>query len=86
MRSVTTTLPLKLNDPPEAEGFVAKQRPAGRFVSESDLATAALRVVRELSAREDLKRSIDQADRGEVASLDTAATLRETRCRFLSEQ
>jgi len=85
----TTTLPLKLNYPPEVEAFIAEQLAAGKFESESELATAAIRVVQELAARErkfreDLKRSLEQAERGEVEPLDTEATLLEARRRFLA--
>jgi putative addiction module CopG family antidote len=75
MTMSTTTLPLKLNYPPEVEAFIAEQLAAGKFENESELATAAIRVVQELAARErkfreDLKRSIEQADRGEVEPWD----------------
>lgn len=78
----TTTLPLKLNYPPEVEAFVAEQLASGKFGSESELATAALRVVQELSARErmfreDLKRSLEQAERGEVEPWDLDEILKE---------
>jgi putative addiction module CopG family antidote len=78
----TTTLPLKLNYPPEVEAFIAEQLASGKFESESELATAAIRVVQELATRErkfreDLKRSIEQADRGEVEPWDLEQILRE---------
>jgi Arc/MetJ-type ribon-helix-helix transcriptional regulator len=78
----TTTLPLKLKYPPEVEAFVAEQLAAGKFEGESELATAAIRVVQELAARErkfreDLKRSLEQADRGEVEPWDLEGILRE---------
>jgi Arc/MetJ-type ribon-helix-helix transcriptional regulator len=71
----TTTLLFKLDYPPEIEAFVAEQLAAGCFDSESELATAAIRYVKELIERDrklraDLKRSIEQADRGEVAPLN----------------
>jgi Arc/MetJ-type ribon-helix-helix transcriptional regulator len=78
----TTTLPLKLDYPPEVEAYITEQLAAGRFESESELATAAIQVVQELAARErkfreDLKRSIEQADRGEVAPLNMQEVIAE---------
>lgn len=78
----TTTLPLKLNYPPEVEAFIAQQLAAGKFQNESELATAAIRVVQELATRErkfreDLKRSLEQAERGEVEPWDIEEILRE---------
>ena len=86
----TTTLPLKLSYPPEIEAFIAEELAAGRFASESALATAAIGWVKEQldherKLRADLKRSIEQADRGEFAPLDTAATLREARRRLADQ-
>lgn len=89
--STATTAELKLSYPPDVEEYIAQQIAEGRFRSESELAAAAIEVVRQLEScdrdfRAQLKRSIEQADRGEVAALDTEATLREARRRFLTDQ
>ena len=84
---MSTTDTLKLNYPADVQEYVSQQLASGRFDSESTLATAAIQVIREIEAaeqkfREDLRRSIEQADRGEIEPLDTEQTLAEARRRL----
>ena len=84
---MSTTDTLKLNYPADVQEYVSQQLASGRFDSESALATAAIQVIREIEAaeqkfREDLRRSIEQADRGEIEPLDTEQTLAEARRRL----
>ena len=84
---MSTTDTLKLNYPADVQEYVSQQLASGRFDSESTLATAAIQVIREIEAAEqkfraDLRRSIEQADRGEIEPLDTEQTLAEARRRL----
>ena len=88
MSTATTTT--KLNYPPEIEAYVREQVASGRFANESEFATAAFEVYRELEQRHrelraEVQRSLEQAARGEVSPLDTEATLREARRRYLDQ-
>lgn len=61
--------------PPQVEQFVRQELATGRYENEQDLLIRALKVYQELKTRHealraDVQRSIDQAERGEVASLD----------------
>ena len=65
----------KLAYPPEIDEYVRQQLATGRFADEADFATTAFRMYRELEQRHQelqsrVQRSIEQAERGEVAPLD----------------
>jgi Arc/MetJ-type ribon-helix-helix transcriptional regulator len=67
-------------------GFVQAEVARGAVASETALVTQALELYRELKAKHDdlrssVKRSIEQAERGEVEPLDTEATKAEARRR-----
>jgi Arc/MetJ-type ribon-helix-helix transcriptional regulator len=71
----TATITTRLSYPPEIEAYVREQLAKGRFADESEFATAAFEVYRELEQRHcelkaDIQRSLEQAARGEVAPLD----------------
>ena len=88
MSTATTTT--KLNYPPEIEAYVREQVASGRFADESEFATAAFEVYRELEQRHrelkaEVQRSLEQAARGEVSPVDTEATLREARRMYLGQ-
>jgi len=76
---------ISISIPAELQPFVKQELAAGRFRDESELVTAALELYREMNLRHaelrsQVKRSLDQADRGEVAPLDMDSikgTLRE---------
>lgn len=76
--------------PPEIRDFVDEELQRGRYADEGELVVAALRAYRELQVRHDalhseVERSIAQAERGEIAVLDTEATKAEARRRFMQE-
>ena len=73
--------------PPELEQFVKQELANGTNENEEELVIDALTAFREMKQRHDelrrdVQRSIEQADRGEVAPLDTEATIAEARRRF----
>ncbi|MEX0703155.1 MAG: hypothetical protein WD069_13760 [Planctomycetales bacterium] len=77
--------------PPEIQEFVERELERGAHVDEEHLIVAALRVYRELKTRHDalradVARSLAQAERGEVAPLDTEATKAEARRRFIDHE
>lgn len=74
--SVATTT--RLNYPPQIEAYVQDQLATGRFADESAFATAAFEVFRDLEQRHreiqgDVRRSIEEAERGDTAALDMSA-------------
>ena len=73
--------------PPELEQFVKQELANGTYENEEELVIDALTAFREMKQRHDelrrdVQRSIEQADRAEVAPLDTEATIAEARRRF----
>ena len=66
---------MKLAYPPEIDAYVREQIASGRFADETEFATAALRLYRELEQRHQelrsqVQHSIEQAERGEIAPLN----------------
>ena len=72
---------MTLTLPPDLERFVQDQVADGRFPSAEGVVEAALRLLRAQHAdlRELVRVGLDQADRGEVAPFDPAATLARVR-------
>ena len=73
--------------PADIELFVQQELASQEYPSREDLVLDALRVLRELKTRhqqlrEDVRRSIAQADRGETTPLDAEATKAEARRRL----
>ncbi len=74
---------------PELDAFVRQRVASGEFADESEVVAAGLRLLRRRAERrrrlDALRRlvqvGVDQSDRGEVAPLDAAATLRRVRSR-----
>lgn len=68
--------------PPELQEFVQHELATGLFRSEDELLVAALTVYRDLKhrheeLRRDVRRSLDQAERGEAQPMDIDAILAE---------
>ena len=75
MNMATSATAMKLAYPPEIDAYVREQIAAGRFADETEFATAAFRMYRELEQRHQelrsqVQHSIEQAERGELAALD----------------
>jgi antitoxin ParD1/3/4 len=72
-----TEYPMTLTLPPDLERFVQEQVAEGRFPTADGVVEAALRLLRAQHAdlRQLVRSGLDQADRGEVAPFDPAATL-----------
>lgn len=71
--SISVTIPSQL------QPFVDQELATGAFTDEADLVTKALELFREMKTRhaklcDDVQRSLAQAERGEVASLEIQAT------------
>jgi putative addiction module CopG family antidote len=67
--------------PPELERFVEEQVAAGVYLSEQDLFVSAVRVLRDVQARqqdfqEDVRAGMEQFDRGEFNEYDEAGLRR----------
>jgi putative addiction module CopG family antidote len=76
--------------PSDLQQFVDEELATGGYKSESELVIQALRVYRELKTRHDALRrdvelSVQQAERGEISLLDTAATKRAARARLAAQ-
>lgn len=68
--------------PPDLQAFVEAEVSSGRYESEQALLQDAVRVLREMNERheslyQDVQAAIAAADRGELRSLDTEATIAE---------
>ncbi|MFV1965993.1 MAG: type II toxin-antitoxin system ParD family antitoxin [Pirellulaceae bacterium] len=66
---------MSVSIPSELQPFIEQELAAGKSRDESELVTAALQLYREMNTRHaelrsQIQRSLDQADRGEVSSLD----------------
>jgi antitoxin ParD1/3/4 len=72
---------MTLTLPPDLERFVQDQIAHGQYSSADGVVEAALRLLRSRHAelRDLVRVGIDQADRGEVAPFDPAATLARVR-------
>ena len=71
-------MPMPSTYPPELEQFIKRELASGQYQNEDELLVEALKAFRELKTRHDelradVERSIEQADRGEVAALDMGA-------------
>ena len=67
--------------PPELERFVEEQIAAGNYQSEQDLVVSAVRVLRDVQARqrqfqEDVRIGMEQLERGEFTDYDEAGLRR----------
>ena len=67
--------------PPDLERFVEEQIAAGNYPSEQDLMVSAVRVLRDLQARqrefhEDVRLGVEQLQRGEFTEYDEAGLRR----------
>jgi Arc/MetJ-type ribon-helix-helix transcriptional regulator len=63
--------------PPELEQFVSQQVAAGNYPSEQDLVVSAVRVLRDVQARqrefcEDVRLGMEQLEQGDVIEYDEA--------------
>lgn len=77
--------------PPDLQQFVDHELASGQYRDESEVLIQALRVYREFktrheSLRQDVGRSLEQAERGETAPLDTEATKAEARRRLAASE
>ncbi len=77
--------------PPDLQQFMDHELASGEYRDESEVLIRALRVYREFktrheSLRQDVERSIEQAERGEVAPLDTEATKAEAQGRLAASE
>ena len=77
--------------PPDLQQFMDQELASGEYQDESEVLIRALRVYREFktrheSLRQDVIRSIEQAERGEVAPMDTEATKAEARRRLAASE
>ena len=64
--------------PPELEHFIEQELATGKYESKDELVLTALQVFRELQTRhqqlrDDVQRSVEQEQRGEVVPLDIPA-------------
>jgi Arc/MetJ-type ribon-helix-helix transcriptional regulator len=76
--------------PDDIEAFVKEEVARGAAADVGDFLAKAVELYRELKSgqdvlRADVHKSIGQAERGEVAPLDTQATKAEARRRFLQQ-
>lgn len=71
---------MSVDIPPDLESYVSKEISSGSYASPEELVGDALRLFRELRARQeqlraDVRVGIEQADRGLVRPLDIAALI-----------